>query len=89
MSHNSGFVGRNRLSPSRETEADGLSALVQSSGVLGKGVKHRPPPIKLPSASGSSSTGNLYSSAQATSGLLKCLTPPPQEQAPAQPSPSL
>ncbi|XP_052376311.1 transcription factor SPT20 homolog isoform X2 [Oncorhynchus keta] len=77
MSHNSGFVGRNRLSPSRETEADGLSALVQSSGVLGKGVKHRPPPIKLPSASGSSSTGNLYSSAQATSGLLKCPTPPP------------
>uniref|UniRef100_A0A8C7H616 Uncharacterized protein n=1 Tax=Oncorhynchus kisutch TaxID=8019 RepID=A0A8C7H616_ONCKI len=77
MSHNSGFVGRNRLSPSRETEADGLSALVQSSGVLGKGVKHRPPPIKLPSASGSSSTGNLYSSAQATSGLLKCPTPLP------------
>uniref|UniRef100_A0A674CLL3 SPT20 homolog, SAGA complex component n=1 Tax=Salmo trutta TaxID=8032 RepID=A0A674CLL3_SALTR len=68
MSHNSGFVGQNRLSPSRETE---------SSGVLGKGVKHRPPPIKLPSASGSSSTGNLYSSAQATSGLLKCPTPPP------------
>ncbi|XP_055792830.1 transcription factor SPT20 homolog isoform X2 [Salvelinus fontinalis] len=77
MSHNSGFVGQNRVSPSRETEADGLSALVQSSGVLGKGVKHRPPPIKLPSASGSSSTGNLYSSAQATSGLLKCPTPPP------------
>ncbi|XP_064827444.1 transcription factor SPT20 homolog isoform X4 [Oncorhynchus masou masou] len=77
MSHNSGFVGRNRLSPGRETEADGLPALVQSSGVLGKGVKHRPPPIKLPSASGSSSTGNLYSSAQATSGLLKCPTPPP------------
>eukprot|EP00063_Salmo_salar_P010422 XP_013985257.1 PREDICTED: transcription factor SPT20 homolog [Salmo salar] len=86
MSHNSGFVGQNRLSPSRETEADGLSALVQSSGVLGKGVKHRPPPIKLPSASGSSSMGNplsnqpggnLYSSSQATSGLLKCPTPPP------------
>uniref|UniRef100_A0AAZ3RY49 Spt20-like SEP domain-containing protein n=1 Tax=Oncorhynchus tshawytscha TaxID=74940 RepID=A0AAZ3RY49_ONCTS len=76
MSHNSGFVGRNRLSPSRETEADGLSALVQSSGVLGKGVKHRPPPIKLPSASGSSSTGNSLST-EATSGLLKCPTPPP------------
>uniref|UniRef100_A0A8K9V7U2 Spt20-like SEP domain-containing protein n=1 Tax=Oncorhynchus mykiss TaxID=8022 RepID=A0A8K9V7U2_ONCMY len=58
-------------------QVDGLSALVQSSGVLGKGVKHRPPPIKLPSGSGSSSSGNLYSSAQATSGLLKCLTPPP------------
>uniref|UniRef100_A0A8C7JUT2 SPT20 homolog, SAGA complex component n=1 Tax=Oncorhynchus kisutch TaxID=8019 RepID=A0A8C7JUT2_ONCKI len=58
-------------------QVDGLSALVQSSGVLGKGVKHRPPPIKIPSGSGSSSSGNLYSSAQATSGLLKCLTPPP------------
>ncbi|XP_045064173.1 transcription factor SPT20 homolog isoform X1 [Coregonus clupeaformis] len=77
MSHNSGFVGQNQLSPNRQTEADGLSALVQSSGVLGKGVKHRPPPIKLPSGSGSSSSGNLYSSAQATSGLLTCPTPPP------------
>nr|XP_046186658.1 transcription factor SPT20 homolog isoform X2 [Oncorhynchus gorbuscha] len=77
MSRNSGIMGQNQLSASRETEVDGLSALVQSSGVLGKGVKHRPPPIKLPSGSGSSSSGNLYSSAQATSGLLKCLTPPP------------
>ncbi|XP_041725161.1 transcription factor SPT20 homolog isoform X2 [Coregonus clupeaformis] len=77
MSHNSGIMGQNQLSPSRETEVDGLSALVQSSGVLGKGVKHRPPPIKLPSGSGSSSSGNLYSSPQATSGLLKCPTPPP------------
>ncbi|XP_036845352.1 transcription factor SPT20 homolog isoform X2 [Oncorhynchus mykiss] len=77
MSRNSGIMGQNQLSASSETEVDGLSALVQSSGVLGKGVKHRPPPIKLPSGSGSSSSGNLYSSAQATSGLLKCLTPPP------------
>ncbi|XP_029555287.1 transcription factor SPT20 homolog isoform X1 [Salmo trutta] len=77
MSHNSGIMGQNQLSANRETEADGLSALVQPSGVLGKGVKHRPPPIKLPSGSGSSSSGNLYSSAQATSGLLKCLTPRP------------
>ncbi|XP_031663708.1 transcription factor SPT20 homolog isoform X2 [Oncorhynchus kisutch] len=77
MSRNSGIMGQNQLSASRETEVDGLSALVQSSGVLGKGVKHRPPPIKIPSGSGSSSSGNLYSSAQATSGLLKCLTPPP------------
>uniref|UniRef100_A0AAZ3RRU8 Spt20-like SEP domain-containing protein n=1 Tax=Oncorhynchus tshawytscha TaxID=74940 RepID=A0AAZ3RRU8_ONCTS len=77
MSRNSGIMGQNQLSASREAEVDGLSALVQSSGVLGKGVKHRPPPIKLPSGSGSSSSGNLYSSAQATSGLLKCLTPPP------------
>eukprot|EP00063_Salmo_salar_P048778 XP_014023613.1 PREDICTED: transcription factor SPT20 homolog isoform X3 [Salmo salar] len=77
MSHNSGIMGQNQLSADRETEADGLSALVQPSAVLGKGVKHRPPPIKLPSGSGSSSSGNLYSSAQATSGLLKCLTPRP------------
>uniref|UniRef100_A0A8C4E0Z0 SPT20 homolog, SAGA complex component n=1 Tax=Dicentrarchus labrax TaxID=13489 RepID=A0A8C4E0Z0_DICLA len=62
MSHNSG-------------SGDGISPLVQTS-VLGKGVKHRPPPIKLPSGSGSSSSGNPYSS-QTTSGLLKCPTPPP------------
>lgn len=40
------------LSLSRQPEA----ASVQSS-VLGKGVKHRPPPIKLPSGSGSASAG--------------------------------
>uniref|UniRef100_A0A8C7JV56 SPT20 homolog, SAGA complex component n=1 Tax=Oncorhynchus kisutch TaxID=8019 RepID=A0A8C7JV56_ONCKI len=78
MSRNSGIMGQNQLSASRETEVHTTThSLVQSSGVLGKGVKHRPPPIKIPSGSGSSSSGNLYSSAQATSGLLKCLTPPP------------
>uniref|UniRef100_A0A8D0DB75 SPT20 homolog, SAGA complex component n=1 Tax=Sander lucioperca TaxID=283035 RepID=A0A8D0DB75_SANLU len=56
-------------------QGDGVSPLVQTS-VLGKGVKHRPPPIKLLSGSGSSSSGNPYSS-QTTSGLLKCPTPPP------------
>uniref|UniRef100_A0A7N5ZSJ4 Spt20-like SEP domain-containing protein n=1 Tax=Anabas testudineus TaxID=64144 RepID=A0A7N5ZSJ4_ANATE len=56
-------------------QGDGISPLVQTS-VLGKGVKHRPPPIKLPLGSGSSSSGNPYSS-QTTSGLLKCPTPPP------------
>uniref|UniRef100_A0A672YL54 Spt20-like SEP domain-containing protein n=1 Tax=Sphaeramia orbicularis TaxID=375764 RepID=A0A672YL54_9TELE len=56
-------------------QGDSFSALVQTS-MLGKGVKHRPPPIKLPSGSGSSSSGNPYSS-QTTSGLLKCPTPPP------------
>uniref|UniRef100_A0A671WN27 SPT20 homolog, SAGA complex component n=1 Tax=Sparus aurata TaxID=8175 RepID=A0A671WN27_SPAAU len=56
-------------------QGDGISPLVQTS-VLGKGVKHRPPPIKLPSGSGGSSSGNPYSS-QTTSGLLKCPTPPP------------
>ncbi|KAI3373721.1 hypothetical protein L3Q82_022309 [Scortum barcoo] len=74
MSHNSGSVGPGPPSPSKD-EGDGISPLVQTS-VLGKGVKHRPPPIKLPSGSGSSSSGNPYSS-QTTSGLLKCPTPPP------------
>ncbi|XP_034034169.1 transcription factor SPT20 homolog isoform X3 [Thalassophryne amazonica] len=75
MSHNSGSMGQGPPSPSKDIEADGFSALVQTS-VLGKGVKHRPPPIKMPSGSGSSSSGNSHSS-QATSGLLKCPTPPP------------
>lgn len=69
MSHISGSVGQG------VAEADGLSALVQSS-VLGKGVKHRPPPIKMPSGSASSSSGISYSS-QTASSLLKCPTPPP------------
>lgn len=37
-------------------QGDRISPLVQTS-VLGKGVKHRPPPIKMPSGSGSSSSG--------------------------------
>ncbi|XP_038134731.1 transcription factor SPT20 homolog isoform X2 [Cyprinodon tularosa] len=74
MSHNSGNMGQGPPSPSND-EGDGISHLVQTS-VLGKGLKHRPPPIKLPSGSGSSSSGNSYSS-QTTSGLLKCPTPPP------------
>lgn len=78
MSHYSGPVGQGQLSPTGEAEADGLSTLVQSSGVLGKGVKHWPPPIKLSSGPGSSSSGNLYMS-QSTSSLLKCPTPPPSK----------
>ncbi|XP_065819079.1 transcription factor SPT20 homolog isoform X4 [Labrus bergylta] len=74
MSHNSGSLGQGPPSPNKD-EGDGISPLVQTS-VLGKGVKHRPPPIKLPSGTGSSSSGNPYSS-QTTSGLLKCPTPPP------------
>uniref|UniRef100_A0A667YJD1 SPT20 homolog, SAGA complex component n=1 Tax=Myripristis murdjan TaxID=586833 RepID=A0A667YJD1_9TELE len=58
-----------------------FSALVQTS-VLGKGVKHRPPPIKLPSGSGSSSSGNNSYFSQTTSGLLKCPTPPPAKSQP-------
>ncbi|XP_016394635.1 transcription factor SPT20 homolog isoform X2 [Sinocyclocheilus rhinocerous] len=76
MLHNSGSTGsQGQLSPSRENEADGFSALVQSS-VLGKGVKHRPPPIKLPAGSACAASGNPYST-QASSGHLKCPTPPP------------
>lgn len=42
-------------------QGDGISPLVQTS-VLGKGVKHRPPPIKLPLGSGSSSSGTAPTS---------------------------
>ncbi|XP_028839141.1 transcription factor SPT20 homolog isoform X2 [Denticeps clupeoides] len=80
MSHNSGSVSQSQLSPSRESETDGFSALVQSS-VLGKGVKHRPPPIKMPVGNISSSSGNPYGS-QASGGHLKCPTPPPTKSQP-------
>uniref|UniRef100_A0A8C9FTU9 SPT20 homolog, SAGA complex component n=1 Tax=Pavo cristatus TaxID=9049 RepID=A0A8C9FTU9_PAVCR len=56
-------------------QPESISGSVQSS-VLGKGVKHRPPPIKLPSSSGSSSSGNIFSPQQ-SSGHLKSPTPPP------------
>ncbi|XP_055004897.1 transcription factor SPT20 homolog isoform X1 [Boleophthalmus pectinirostris] len=75
MSHNSGSVGQGPPSPNKDNEGDSFSALVQTS-LLGKGVRHKPPPIKMPSGSGSSSSGNPYNS-QNTSGLLKCPTPPP------------
>uniref|UniRef100_A0A8C6WHY3 SPT20 homolog, SAGA complex component n=1 Tax=Neogobius melanostomus TaxID=47308 RepID=A0A8C6WHY3_9GOBI len=75
MSHNSGSVGQGPPSPHKDNEGDSFSALVQTC-LLGKGVRHKPPPIKMPSGSGSSSSGNPYSS-QNTSGLLKCPTPPP------------
>ncbi|XP_018103162.1 transcription factor SPT20 homolog isoform X3 [Xenopus laevis] len=65
------------LSPGKEIESDGIPGSVQSS-VLGKGVKHRPPPIKLPPGSASSSSGNIFSSLQA-SGHLKSTTPPPNK----------
>ncbi|XP_051973414.1 transcription factor SPT20 homolog isoform X1 [Xyrauchen texanus] len=78
MFHNSGSAGsQGQLSPTRENEVDGYSALVQSS-VLGKGIKHRPPPIKLPAGSACSTSGNPYST-QAPSGHLKCPTPPPSK----------
>ncbi|NXQ63570.1 SP20H factor, partial [Anthoscopus minutus] len=80
MFHNSsGSVSH--LSPGKEMEQpESVSGSVQSS-VLGKGVKHRPPPIKLPSSSGSSSSGNIFSSQQ-SSGHLKSPTPPPSSKPP-------
>ncbi|XP_066169288.1 transcription factor SPT20 homolog isoform X9 [Sylvia atricapilla] len=79
MFHNSsGSISH--LSPGKEMEPESVSGSVQSS-VLGKGVKHRPPPIKLPSSSGSSSSGNIFSSQQ-SSGHLKSPTPPPPSKPP-------
>ncbi|MGH0175973.1 UNVERIFIED_CONTAM: hypothetical protein FKN15_071782 [Acipenser sinensis] len=65
------------IAPSEVDQPEGVSGSVQSS-VLGKGVKHRPPPIKLPAGPGSSSSGNLYSSQQ-SGGHLKSPTPPPSK----------
>ncbi|XP_010223578.1 PREDICTED: transcription factor SPT20 homolog isoform X7 [Tinamus guttatus] len=82
MIHNSGgSVNLSHLSPGKEMEQpESISGSVQSS-VLGKGVKHRPPPIKLPSSSGSSSSGNIFSPQQ-SSGHLKSPTPPPPSKPP-------
>ncbi|KFP24468.1 Transcription factor SPT20, partial [Colius striatus] len=82
MFHNSGgSVNLSHLSPGKEMEQpESVSGSVQSS-VLGKGVKHRPPPIRLPSSSGSSSSGNIFSPQQ-SSGHLKSPTPPPPPSKP-------
>ncbi|XP_060250403.1 transcription factor SPT20 homolog isoform X19 [Ovis aries] len=80
MSHSSsGSASLSQLSPGKETEPETVS--VQSS-VLGKGVKHRPPPIKLPSTSGNSSSGNYFTPQQASS-FLKSPTPPPASKPPS------
>ncbi|XP_059759111.1 transcription factor SPT20 homolog isoform X3 [Balaenoptera ricei] len=80
MSHSSsGSASLSQPSPGKETEPETLS--VQSS-VLGKGVKHRPPPIKLPSSSGNSSSGN-YFTPQQVSSFLKSPTPPPASKPPS------
>ncbi|XP_036598768.1 transcription factor SPT20 homolog isoform X7 [Trichosurus vulpecula] len=73
---------RIRPSPDREIQEKITpeSLLVQPS-VLGKGVKHRPPPIKLPSSSGSSSSGNIFSPQQSGSHH-KSPTPPPTSKPP-------
>ncbi|XP_039109559.1 transcription factor SPT20 homolog isoform X9 [Hyaena hyaena] len=81
MSHSSsGSASLSQLSPGKETEQP-ETVSVQSS-VLGKGVKHRPPPIKLPSSSGNSSSGN-YFTPQQTSSFLKSPTPPPASKPPS------
>ncbi|KAM9609830.1 transcription factor SPT20 homolog isoform 4-T8 [Trichechus inunguis] len=80
MSHSSsGSASLSQHSPGKETEPETVS--VQSS-VLGKGVKHRPPPIKLPSSSGNSSSGNYFTAQQASS-FLKSPTPPPASKPPS------
>ncbi|KAG8452760.1 hypothetical protein GDO86_004522 [Hymenochirus boettgeri] len=77
LSHNAGtLLSHNQHSPGKEMESDSITGSIQSS-VLGKGVKHRPPPIKLPTSSGASSSGNIFSPLQA-SGHLKSTTPPPK-----------
>ncbi|XP_010381382.1 transcription factor SPT20 homolog isoform X7 [Rhinopithecus roxellana] len=78
MSHSSsGSASLSQVSPGKETEQT-ETVSVQSS-ILGKGVKHRPPPIKLPSSSGNSSSGN-YFTPQQTSSFLKSPTPPPSSK---------
>ncbi|XP_048197446.1 transcription factor SPT20 homolog isoform X13 [Perognathus longimembris pacificus] len=80
MSHSSsGSANLSQPSPGKEGESETLS--VQSS-VLGKGIKHRPPPIKLPTSSGSSSSGNYFTPQQASS-FLKSPTPPPSSKPPS------
>ncbi|XP_062957811.1 transcription factor SPT20 homolog isoform X12 [Cynocephalus volans] len=81
MSHSSsGSASLSQHSPGKETEQP-ETVSVQSS-VLGKGVKHRPPPIKLPSSSGNSSSGNYFTPQQASS-FLKSPTPPPSSKPPS------
>uniref|UniRef100_A0A8D0M2Q3 SPT20 homolog, SAGA complex component n=2 Tax=Sus scrofa TaxID=9823 RepID=A0A8D0M2Q3_PIG len=81
MSHSSsGSASLSQLSPGKETEQP-ETVSVQSS-VLGKGLKHRPPPIKLPSSSGNSSSGNYFTPQQASS-FLKSPTPPPASKPPS------
>ncbi|KAM5277614.1 transcription factor SPT20 homolog isoform 16-T26 [Hipposideros larvatus] len=81
MSHSSsGSATLSQLSPGKEAEQP-ETVSVQSS-ILGKGVKHRPPPIKLPSSSGSSSSGNYFTPQQASS-FLKSPTPPPASKPPS------
>ncbi|KAK2506684.1 hypothetical protein MC885_013166, partial [Smutsia gigantea] len=76
----SGSASLSQPSPGKEAEQP--ETLSVQSSVLGKGVKHRPPPIKLPSSSGNSSSGNYFTPQQASS-FLKSPTPPPASKPPS------
>ncbi|XP_030056257.1 transcription factor SPT20 homolog isoform X6 [Microcaecilia unicolor] len=80
VTHNpGGAISQTPLSPGKEVEqTESLPGSVQPS-VLGKSVKHRPPPIKLPSSSGSSSS--------AGSGTPKPSTPTPTNTPSSTPHP--
>ncbi|KAM4859657.1 transcription factor SPT20 homolog isoform 5-T5 [Thomomys bottae] len=81
MSHSSsGSANLSQPSPGKEGEQS--ETLSVQSSVLGKGIKHRPPPIKLPTSSGSSSSGNYFTPQQASS-FLKSPTPPPSSKPPS------
>ncbi|XP_032282403.1 transcription factor SPT20 homolog [Phoca vitulina] len=66
-----------QLPPGKETEQPKIVS-VQSS-VLGKGVRHPSPTIKLPSSSEKTSSGNSFTPWQGSS-FLKSLSPPPSSQ---------
>ncbi|XP_053521471.1 transcription factor SPT20 homolog isoform X6 [Artibeus jamaicensis] len=86
MSHSSsGSAGPGQPSPGRETEPEAAS--VQSS-VLGKGVKHRPPPIKLPSGSGSASAGSGTPKPSTPTPAPSSAPHPPEARGPAPSAPS-
>ncbi|KAM4859659.1 transcription factor SPT20 homolog isoform 7-T7 [Thomomys bottae] len=69
MSHSSsGSANLSQPSPGKEGEQS--ETLSVQSSVLGKGIKHRPPPIKLPTSSGSSSSGTTATQVMANSAGL-------------------
>ncbi|TRY90942.1 hypothetical protein DNTS_022179 [Danionella cerebrum] len=85
MLHITGGPG-SQLSPTRENETDGFSALVQSS-VLGKGVKNKPPPIKLSAGSTCTSSGSgTPKPSTPTPTNTPCSTPHPSDVQSATPS---
>ncbi|EPY75452.1 hypothetical protein CB1_001653002 [Camelus ferus] len=77
----SGSASLRQPSPGKEPEQP-KTGYVQSS-VLGKGAKHPPPPTRLPSSSARSSSGDSFTSQQASSSHA------PPSPAPAPKTPSL